>query len=108
LDVVSGEKMCWRLLEKLERDPSAVGLLQSVNKASVAIIEILMNNFDLTLQLNVLAWVALQLSGGCLGIAVVGGSGVVRKRECAAEKNDACDNGIYYEDLSAEDLGADL
>jgi len=87
---------------------SAVGLLQSVNKAAVAIIEILVNNFDLTLQLNVLAWVALQLSGGCLGIAVVGGSGVVRERECAAEKNDACDNGIYYEDLSAEDPGADL
>jgi len=108
LDVVSGEKMCWRLLEKLERDPSAISLLQRVNKAAVTIIEILVNNFDLTLQLNVLAWVALQLSGGCLGIAVVGGSGVVRERECAAEKNDACDNGIYYEDLSAEDPGADL
>src|SRR6266567_3856632 len=90
--MVSRQNMRRRMLHELHWHTSAVGLLQRVDKAAVAVIEILVNNFDLTLQLNVLAWVALQLSGGSLGIAVVGCSGIVRKRECAAEEHEAGEN----------------
>src|SRR6266496_4970677 len=92
-----------RTLKKVHWNSSAIRLLQRINKAAVAILEILMDNFDLTIQLNVLARIPLQLDGCCLRIAVVGSFRVVSEKNCAAEKNDDCKDGIYGD----EDPGAD-
>jgi hypothetical protein len=88
--------MCRRVLDELERNSSAIGLLQGIYKAAVAIFEILVDNFELAFELNL--WASgLPLSGGGGVIAVcVGG---VRENECAAEEHEAEEN------RTAEDLG---
>ncbi|PYV22931.1 MAG: hypothetical protein DMG24_15375 [Acidobacteria bacterium] len=62
--MVSGQKMCRRLLDELERDPSAVGQLQRVQKAVVAIFEILIGDFELAFELDPLVCGGAVL-GGC-------------------------------------------
>jgi hypothetical protein len=71
---------------------------------AVAILEILMNNFDLTFQLNVLARVAPQLSRGRLGVAVVGALAVVGEHECASEQHKAGENRTAEDPRGSTDL----
>jgi hypothetical protein len=88
-----------RMIGEQEWNSSAIGLLQSVNKAAVAILKVLMNNFELTFKLNAPARVTLQLGGGRLGVAVVACFGGMRENECAAEEHEAEEN------RTAEDPG---
>ena len=59
----------------MERDPSAVGLLQRVGKAGV-IFEILIDDFELAFELDGLALPYLRLScGWAIGVAGLGETG---------------------------------
>src|SRR5689334_17694236 len=76
--------MSRRLLGELERDPSAVGQLQRVQKAVVAIFEILIRDFELAFELDPLVRPDSRLSCGCEGRARLSGGGLLgrcRKRE---------------------------
>src|SRR5713101_676374 len=80
--------MCRRVLNELEWNPRAVGQLQGVDKAAVAVFEILVDDFELAFELDLLA-ASLPLSRGC-GVIVV--RGVMREGECAAEEHEAGEN----------------
>src|SRR5450759_4765194 len=56
--------MCRRLLDEMERDPSAIGQLQRVGKAALSF-EILIKDFELAFELDPLARPNLRLSCGC-------------------------------------------
>jgi len=79
-DVVAGQKMCRRVLDELEWNPSAVSLLQSVDKTAMAVFEILMDNFDLAVELDT------RLRCSC------GTGASLRENNCAAKKYEAGEN----------------
>src|SRR6266568_1299924 len=68
--------MCRRVLGEVERDPSAVGQLQGVQKAVVAIFEILIRDFELAFELDTLVRPDSRLICGCGSLL-----GRCRKRE---------------------------
>src|SRR6266853_2295864 len=75
--------MCRRVLDELERDPSAVGLLQRVDKFAVTIFVILMDDFEFAFELDPLApSLPLRGGGGVNGVCIGG----VRENECAADE----------------------
>src|SRR6266516_2573662 len=80
--------MCRWMLNELERKSRAVGQLQRVDKAAVAILEILMDDFQLAFELNLLA-AGLPLSCS-YGVTVVSVR-VMREGECG-EKQKAGEN----------------
>jgi hypothetical protein len=87
--VIAGQKMRRRVLYELKRNPSPVSLLQRVNKLAVAIPEILVDDFDLTFELDL--WCSgFPLSRGhrIHGVRVR----VVCENECAREENGAGEN----------------
>src|SRR5260370_39745056 len=76
--------MCRRVLDETERDPSAVGLLQRVEKLAVTIFVILMDDFEFAFELDPLASsLPLSCGGGVNGVCIGG----VREDECAAEQH---------------------
>src|SRR6266478_1540467 len=87
--MVSGQKMCRRMLNELECSPRAVGLLQRIDKAAATISEILMNDFELAFELDLLA-ASLPLSRSC-GVTVVG-VGVMREGDCGSEEQKGGEN----------------
>src|SRR6266849_656124 len=81
--------MCRRMLDELEWNPGAISLFQSIDKTTVAIFEILVDNFQLAFQLDLLAS-NFPLGRGCwVDVTCVG---VVRENECASEKHEAGEN----------------
>src|SRR5712692_10264173 len=97
--------MCRRVLNELEWNPSAVGLLQGIYKTAVTIFEILVDDFELAFELHL--WsssLPLSYRTG-VGFACVG---VVRQSQCAGEEQEAGENRPA-KDCKAEDpRGTDL
>jgi hypothetical protein len=60
-----------RILNEMERHASAIRLLQCIDKFAVAIFEVLMDDFDLALELDLRGSRFPLSCGGCVNAACV-------------------------------------
>src|SRR5947209_6404007 len=96
--------MCRRVLYKLESHSGAVSLLQRVNKLSMAILVILVDDFELAFELDL--WrsrLPLRCGGRVDAVRV----GVVRQNECACEENGAGENRTVEDRTVKDPRGTD-
>src|SRR5579864_4442499 len=94
--MVSRQDMSRWMFHELQRNASAVGLLQCINKLAVTIFKILVDDFDLAFELDL--WSSsfpLRCRGWISTVCVR----VVCENKCACEENDA------REKRAAEDPG---
>lgn len=100
LYVVAGQNVCRRVLHELEGHTSAISLLQRVDELAVTIFEVLVDDFNLALELN--PWgSAFPLSCRSRVNAVC--VRIVGENKCACEQNHAGANGAA-EDPRGTDL----
>src|SRR3989442_1655741 len=93
--------MCRRLLDEVERNPSAVGQLQRVQIAAPTIFEILMDDFELAFELDPLVRPNSRLSCGCEGRARLSGGNLLarcrrRERPQAEDKRANCCKRTHF------------